>query len=524
MSVVEDFGDLLDSGCCGYCGGRKERAGDSSSPLGAQNSTLGVVRRRLRGALWAHRLCPEDYQLLMDRGWRRSGCFVYLPDNEHGCCPQYAVRIPLQGFEPTRSQRRVLRRWCAFVRAPGELATQCFLSYGFEGTQSLDQRSRASSIRSSGREQEPAEATPTDARLEVLRTQLEPSLRRVPRKSQAVSRGAHFTTALAWKLAHEHKTSVTEEANQLAALLWRRGAEQLGIARIDVNHGHVNLYDGMELGREPMANTRRPGPSSHPVVVSKQPKAILRMELLRPEYRENAFCLYCKYQRRIHGDAESELRPERYSRFLVDHPFRSECASYGAFHLHMYIDDELVIVSVLDILPGCLSSKYCFYDPDLPPRLSAGIFAALCEIQFARHVLHVPYYYLGFYIHSCRKMQYKISFRGSQLLCGHCFHWKSFDDVARRVLDQDEHCVGFCTESTPYADQPLNLKPRLETVLVWLLDACGCSAALAPQALATVEPRALRERVYAALRSLASMVPSELLEHMVYLPPRSAVA
>jgi arginyl-tRNA---protein transferase len=43
--------------------------------------------------LLAEILLPQDYQVLMNRGWRRSGEQVlYLPDNLVTCCPQYSIR------------------------------------------------------------------------------------------------------------------------------------------------------------------------------------------------------------------------------------------------------------------------------------------------------------------------------------------------------------------------------------------------------------------------------------------------
>lgn len=54
-------------------------------------------------------LAPTAYQLLMDLGFRRSGRMVYrmiCPDCRE-CVP---IRVPVEGFEPSRSQRRVLRR------------------------------------------------------------------------------------------------------------------------------------------------------------------------------------------------------------------------------------------------------------------------------------------------------------------------------------------------------------------------------------------------------------------------------
>jgi len=542
-SVLEDFGNALDSGRCGYCGDNEQctdnTEGERCGSLGAHTERR---RRRLRGALWAHRLRLEDYRVLMDHGWRRSGCFLYFPDNDHGCCPQYAVRVPLWDFELTRSQRRVLRRWQNFVSVQGDLAERCFIFYGLTISSDLESAKPLPSAKLNKTELQPGAPKPVDDRLEQLRIHLEPSLQRVPVKRRQVSGGAHFTTAIAWKLAYEHRTFVTQEAEQLAARLWDRGAAQLGITRMEVSNGHVNLYDSLtqsatetecRSSRNPCARAELP---DKPI----RSKPVLRMELLPAAYREDAFHLYCKYQRRVHGDTDEELKPDRYSRFLVEHPFHDDGKGrrLGVSHLHFYIDDVLVIVSVLDMLPGCLSSKYCFYDPDLPSRLSPGIFAALCEIQLAWTHLGASHYYLGYYIHSCSKMRYKVSFRRAQLLCGHCFRWQPFANVARDALDRDEHCVGFCNRSrAARATNDANGAPgvgvggveerhsraadaRLEKVLVWLLDASGCSAALAPQPLSSVETVELRERIRAALQRLAAMVPPSFLERIIYLPPR----
>jgi len=52
---------------------------------------------------------PEVYQQLIDRGFRRSGCYLYQP-----ACPSCAscisLRIPVDSFRPSRSQRRNWRQ------------------------------------------------------------------------------------------------------------------------------------------------------------------------------------------------------------------------------------------------------------------------------------------------------------------------------------------------------------------------------------------------------------------------------
>ncbi|BBN18062.1 arginyl-tRNA---protein transferase [Marchantia polymorpha subsp. ruderalis] len=88
MSLVEDLG-VYDSSC-GYC-----KATNRSS--------------RSQG-LWAHELAVQDYQDLLDRGWRRSGMFLYKPCMKETCCPPYTIRLKVDAFVATKDQIRVRRR------------------------------------------------------------------------------------------------------------------------------------------------------------------------------------------------------------------------------------------------------------------------------------------------------------------------------------------------------------------------------------------------------------------------------
>lgn len=49
---------------------------------------------------------------------------------------------------------------------------------------------------------------------------------------------------------------------------------------------------------------------------------------------------------------------------------------YGAYHQHYYIDNNLVAVGVIDILPNCISSVYLFYDSSFN-FLNLGVYSAL---------------------------------------------------------------------------------------------------------------------------------------------------
>jgi arginyl-tRNA---protein transferase len=93
----------------------------------------------------------------------------------------------------------------------------------------------------------------------------------------------------------------------------------------------------------------------------------------------------------------------------------------------------LVAVGVLDLLPHAVSSVYLFYNPDYA-HWDFGKISALHEIALTIEGAH-DYYYMGYYIHSCVKMQYKGTFAPSYLLDPESLEWNLFDDEYRKKLD-----------------------------------------------------------------------------------------
>ncbi|GAA5925063.1 hypothetical protein JCM3775_006353 [Rhodotorula graminis] len=87
---------------CGYC-----------SEVKGQRSRKKSSRSY---GCWAHTLSANSYKHLLDRGWRRSGAYLYKPDLARTCCPQYTILLDPHAFKPSRSQRQVLQRFAAFVR------------------------------------------------------------------------------------------------------------------------------------------------------------------------------------------------------------------------------------------------------------------------------------------------------------------------------------------------------------------------------------------------------------------------
>src|SRR5665213_45517 len=71
-------------------------------------------------AFWAERMAPEVYHALMDAGFRRSGKLVYQPVCR-GCRQCLPIRVPLATFQPSKSQRRSVRKNADLVVSKGAL-------------------------------------------------------------------------------------------------------------------------------------------------------------------------------------------------------------------------------------------------------------------------------------------------------------------------------------------------------------------------------------------------------------------
>ena len=90
---MEDHGEYAST--CGYC-------------------ASGMKTSKAHGMV-GHEVAVDDYQALIDRGWRRSGVWLYRPTLDDTCCPPYTIRLDARRFAPDKAQRRVERRFRAFL-------------------------------------------------------------------------------------------------------------------------------------------------------------------------------------------------------------------------------------------------------------------------------------------------------------------------------------------------------------------------------------------------------------------------
>jgi arginine-tRNA-protein transferase len=134
-----------------------------------------------------------------------------------------------------------------------------------------------------------------------------------------------------------------------------------------------------------------------------------------PTYTDEYYALYERYISARHHDGDMfPASQQQFESFLVQSDYQTRFIEYRH-------NQTLLAVSVVDYLEQGLSAIYTFFEPD-QPRRSLGKLAILTLIQQARSE-NLPYLYLGYWVHGCQKMAYKIDYQPIQLLIdGHWVH------------------------------------------------------------------------------------------------------
>ncbi|XP_046847727.1 arginyl-tRNA--protein transferase 1-like [Xenia sp. Carnegie-2017] len=347
---------------CGYCNG--------------SNTSISQ-------GMWGHQITCQDYQDLIDRGWRRSGEYLYKPDMKRTCCPLYPIRCGVMEFKPSKSQKKVLKNVRKFLLG----------------------KSSEAETQSSHNDKEP-------------RVKQEASCEK---KNDAT-------------FANEEGHSVGADPNKprcrkAKEIRLQRKRRKLAAKGLDMPEAAKKQDEGKSL--EDLIAEHLP---------QKESKHRLEVKLVRVDMTDRVFRstlreshdIFIKYQMNIHKDKPCECNFKQFRRFLLDSPLVFEKHSstpstgWGSFHEQFFLDGKLIAVGVLDILPHCISSVYFYYDTDYS-YLSLGKYSALREISFARELNQsssaLRFYYLGFYVHSCAKMNYKGQYFPSYLACPETFSW-----------------------------------------------------------------------------------------------------
>lgn len=109
---------ISDRDHCGYCECKKqdhyalESLKPQSGSTPAKASTIGLS---------IEHMTSQDYDEFINKGFRRSGSFLYKPDNLRNCCRYYTIRTSYSQFKLSKKHRKVVNR---FMREIGPIKEQ----------------------------------------------------------------------------------------------------------------------------------------------------------------------------------------------------------------------------------------------------------------------------------------------------------------------------------------------------------------------------------------------------------------
>ncbi|XP_077114829.1 arginyl-tRNA--protein transferase 1 isoform X7 [Ranitomeya variabilis] len=381
MYTILEYRGLRDEATCGYCRAQRGKASHG---------------------MWAHSLTVQDYQNLIDRGWRRSGKYAYKPLMSQTCCPQYTIRLSAVNYQPNKSHKKVLKKVQKFLQ-DGEVTHTTSDGISVEPMDSQADSPVSCKVFCKDQSEVPEdELKPLSA--EVEETEKHHGEREIERDSEEAQKESDDPIETAQLKAHVHSMPKPGKGADSTRPPCRKAKDIRKERRLQ----KMLIEKGDQT---PL--------TEHPAVTptASKPKASGTKSI----------------EEFIHvPDSDNLAHRLEFTRFLCDSPLEPETRSdgvscgYGSFHQQYWLDGKIIAVGVIDILPYCVSSVYLYYDPDYS-FLSLGVYSALREIAFTRELQKkasdLCYYYMGFYIHTCPKMRYKGQYKPSQLLCPESYSW-----------------------------------------------------------------------------------------------------
>lgn len=405
VSVVKWFEETT-SHSCGYC----------------------KSKNSISQGMWAESLTVDDYQELIDRGWRRSGKYCYKSLMEQTCCPLYTIKCDAVNFLLSKSQKKVIKRFNKFLK-DGDVK--------YEGNTHFDEPESYSDL---PQNHPKINLSGISASISNSVTQHNVTSIEEPSTSNTNEINLNGINNL------QHKTEKTRDKASNSSQLRVTKTPLKGGVGADPNKPPCKKAKILRIERKKAKGLQfqKSTPASNQKSleefleeVSENDKKKLRITVEQMSLSCNTYTLsaelYKKYQTRIHDDDPIECSEDQFYSFLVETPLQPkkfpegiDGPGYGSFHQQYWINDRLIAVGVIDILPRCVSSVYFFYDPDYR-SLTLGTYGSMREVQLTRQLQknlpHLSSYYMGFYIHSCPKMRYKGKLTPSYLVCPETYHW-----------------------------------------------------------------------------------------------------
>lgn len=420
-------------------------------PKGAEGYECGYCSGKdgnICNGMWLHTLSCEDYEELVDRGWRRCGQYGYKPIMNRTCCPLYAITCDALKFSLSKSQKTVLIKLRKYLETdsvkdpptappPSQAETHGKCSSGKVAKAKRKQAQEAHNILD---DRVLADVQPSD--------KPDPVLAEGKASTKAPSQDSDDTRAKSTPVELPKKKK--KKAPTVGATAAAHKAQV-----------KKTVEDFISLDT-PMTG------KAHKLEVKLVQSAPRTKEF--DETFAASYALYKKYQMAVHNDKEEDCSEEQYTGFLVDSPLQRTPTggtgpALGSYHQQYYLDGKLVMVGVVDLLPRYVSSVYVFYDPAIM-FLSPGVVSALYEIAYTRqlHALapSVVVYCMGYYVHNCQKMRYKGQYCPSFLLCPETYRWQPIEKCVPK-LDRSRYAR--FEEEEGHALEPV--EDYLDRVIIW---------------------------------------------------------
>ncbi|KMT18227.1 hypothetical protein BVRB_2g023950 [Beta vulgaris subsp. vulgaris] len=367
---------------------RNESSSSSSSgesvvaDVGRRRSTCGYCKSGRRSSithgLWANSLTVYDYQDLLDRGWRRSGCFLYKPEMETTCCPAYTIRLRANDFSPSKEQLRVSKRMQRYLDGiwDGKKQEHDEKPGNSQGHVHDDELSNSFRMGSLGRNEQ---KTKEEELSDYLSKQIDDAIQLFV-KSKDLPCDIQYPKGIVKMVSQTKKRRLVEGSEdllytsnisfQIAAILKREKSDENDVLVLEgkkdslvangssynlsskyiseelanvLQHlvevpdlsvkacnGHLNFYSAVKevhsdkdshlvaLSKECSLQESK----GHGVKPEKPQRKKRKLEILlnRSSFDPEEFALYKKYQTKVHDDEPGSITQHSYKRFLVDTP------------------------------------------------------------------------------------------------------------------------------------------------------------------------------------------------------------
>ena len=161
----------------------------------------------------------------------------------------------------------------------------------------------------------------------------------------------------------------------------------------------------------------------------------IRVEIKPIQYTSEKLRLFNRHKLE-RGLAKNSRSESDYCNWFVD-------SCVNTIEFLYYIENKLICVSILDKGELDYSSVYVYFDPDYGRR-SLGTFSALYELEWMR-TQKLRYYYLGFYVKDCTRLNYKSQYYP---------HDRLFEGVWHRFADSS--VTKFSSQRIAHHESPLS--------------------------------------------------------------------